>query len=187
LPQRFILQVALLYPGKNISNLLKAFKLVRQREDIKLVVAGTPRRPYYTSYLKMIGELGLDHAVFLPGYIPHKDLIGVYNLASMVVHPSFYESFPAIPLEAMACGCPVVISHTGGSPEAAGGAARYVDPWNVEDIADGIRDVLTNSRLARELVQRGFAQAQRFSWYEVAQKTLQIFDEISRNHFGNLK
>jgi glycosyltransferase involved in cell wall biosynthesis len=199
LPERFILNVGLHYAGKNIPNLLKALKLVHQTESIKLVLVGGDRwpggrrrepggsRPSYESQLSMIHDLGLDHALFLPGYIPHEDLVAVYNLATMVVHPSFYESFPAIPLEAMACGCPVVISHTGGSPEAAGEAARYVDPWNVEDIADGIRDVLTNSRLARELVQRGFAQAQRFSWYEVARKTLQFFDEISRNHFGNLK
>lgn len=177
LPARFLLNVGLIYPGKNIPNLLRAFRLVRQEEDIKLVIVGSGRRMYRQD-LELIEHLELQQDVFLPGYIAHQDLAAVYNLAESVVFPSFYESFPAIPLESMACGCPVVISHTGGAPEAAGEAARYVDPWNVEDIANGIRDVLTNSQLRQTLIQQGFAQAQRFSWNTCARQTLQVFEDI---------
>jgi glycosyltransferase involved in cell wall biosynthesis len=177
LPDRFILNVGRIYPGKNIPNLLRAFSLIREKEDIKLVISGFGYRMYKND-LNMIHKLRLENDVFLPGYIPHEDLVAVYNLAEMVVFPSFYESFPAIPLESMACGCPIVISRTGGSPEAAGDAARYVDPWDVEDIAHGINDLLTNPQLRQELVQRGFAHAQRFSWEKCAQETLTLLESI---------
>ena len=122
LPRRFILNVGLIYPGKNIPNLLRALKRVREHEDVKLVLAGTGRR-LYEEDLRQVEELGLQDHVLLPGYVPHEDLVAFYNLAEAVVFPSFYESFPAIPLEAMACGCPVVTSPTGGTREAAGDAA----------------------------------------------------------------
>lgn len=197
LPERFILNVALLYPGKNVPNLLRALQLVRQTDNIKLVLVGGDRWPggrrqepggagtSYGNYLHLVHELGLKQDVVLPGYVTDDDLVAIYNLATMVVFPSFYESFPAIPLEAMACGCPVVCSHTGGTPEAAGDAARYVDPYSVVDIADGIRDILTKTELVQELVQRGFAHAKRFSWQVTAQQTLQFFDNISNDHFRN--
>lgn len=177
LPARYILNVGLIYPGKNIPNLLRALQLVRQKEDIKLVIAGTGRRMYEKD-LKQVDELGLGEHVFLPGYIPHDDLPAVYTLADLFVFPSFYESFGLTVLEAMACGCPIVVSNTGGSPEAAGKAARYVDPWNPRDIAAGILDVLTDEALRRDLVERGFAQASTFSWATTAKHTLAVFQEI---------
>lgn len=177
LSKRFILNVGLIYPGKNIPNLLRALKLVRQHEDVDLVIAGTGRRMYEED-LKEIDELGLRDHVSLPGYVPHDELPAFYNLAEAVAFPSFYESFPAIPLEAMACGCPVMISNTGGSPEAAGDAALYVDPHNVQDIALGMTEILTNSHLRQTLITRGFVQAQRFSWQTCAEKTLHVFERL---------
>jgi glycosyltransferase involved in cell wall biosynthesis len=178
LPERYLLNVGLIYPGKNIPNLLKALRLVRQNEDVKLVIAGSGRR-MYQSDLSLIHGLGLDAHVLLPGYIPHEDLVAVYNLAEMVVFPSFYESFPAIPLEANACGCPVVISQTGGSPEAAGNAALYVDPTNVDNIAEAILRILTEPELRQDLIDKGFQNAGRFSWDRTARQTLDALESLT--------
>jgi glycosyltransferase involved in cell wall biosynthesis len=177
LPKRFVLNVGLIYPGKNIPNLLRALKLVRRTMDIKLVIAGTGKR-MYKSDLDLVHKLELDHDVLLPGYIPHEDLVAVYNLAKMVVFPSFYESFPAIPLEANACGCPVIISRTGGSPEAAGNAALYVDPTDIIGIAGAMSRVLTEPELCQHLIEQGFQNVKRFSWEETARQTLHALESL---------
>jgi len=179
LPRRFILNVGLIYPGKNISNLLKAYELVRKKEDITLVIAGTGKRMYKDD-LSMLHELGLDGDVLLPGYIPHEDLVAVYNLAEAVAFPSFYESFPAIPLEANACGCPVVTSRTGGTRESAGDAAVYVEPTDIEEIADAILRVLIDPELRRTLIEKGFENIKRFSWEKTARQTLDVFESLEK-------
>ena len=179
LPPRFMLNVGLIYPGKNLPNLLRAFKLVREREDIKLVIAGTGRRMYKDD-LALIHELQLEDDVCLPGYIPQQDLAAVYNLAELFVFPSFYESFGLVSLEAMACGCPVVVSRTGGAPEAAGDAAVYVDPLNVEEIAAAILRVLTNPGLRGCLIEKGFENVRRFSWAKTARQTLDVLESSAK-------
>ena len=178
LPSRFILNVGLMYPGKNIPNLLRAFKRVRERENIKLVIAGGGRRMYKND-LALIHELQLDDDVYLPGYIPQQDLAAVYNLAELFVFPSFYESFGLVSLEAMACGCPVVVSRTGGAPEAAGDAAVYVDPLNVEEITTSILRVLTSPSLRRCLIEKGFENVSRFSWVKTARQTLDVLEALA--------
>jgi glycosyltransferase involved in cell wall biosynthesis len=180
LPQRFILNVGLLYPGKNIPNLLRALKRVREHEDVKLVLAGSGRRLYQDD-LEQIRALGLEDSVCLPGYIPHEDLLAFYNLTEAVVFPSFYESFGLISLEAMACGCPVVVSRTGGAPEAAGDAACYVDPADEVSIADAILRVLTDAKLRQELVGKGFRNAKRFSWERSARETLDVLRSVAQS------
>jgi glycosyltransferase involved in cell wall biosynthesis len=179
LPRRFILNVGLIYPGKNIPNLLRALKRVREHEDVKLVLAGAGRRLYQDD-LKQIRELGLENSVCLPGYIPHDDLVAVYNLAEVVAFPSFYESFGLISLEAMACGCPVVVSRTGGAPEAAGDAGFYVDPVDEVSIADAILRVLTDTKLREELMAKGFRNVKCFSWEKAARETLDVLKSVAQ-------
>jgi glycosyltransferase involved in cell wall biosynthesis len=180
LPERFILNVGLIYPGKNIPNLLRALKRVREHEDVKLVLAGTGRR-LYEEDLRQVHELGLQDHVLLPGYVPHEDLVAFYNLADAVVFPSFYESFPAIPLEAMACGCPVVTSPTGGTREAAGDAAVYVDPTDEAELAHAILRVLTEPELRSQLKEKGFQNAKRFSWEKTARETLGVLESLVKS------
>jgi len=180
LPKRFILNVGLIYPGKNIPKLLRALKRVREHEDVKLVLAGTGRR-LYEQELQQVRELGLDDHVLLPGYVPHEDLVAFYNLAEAVVFPSFYESFGLISLEAMACGCPVVVSRTGGAPEAAGEGGLYVDPADELSIAEAILRLLTDSKLREELIEKGFQNIKRFSWERTAQKTLEVLESLVKS------
>lgn len=178
LPARFVLNVGLIYPGKNIPNLLRALKRVRESEpDLHLVIAGTGKR-MYKDELALIRSMGLEHAVHMPGYIPHQDLVAVYNLAQAVVFPSYYESFPAIPLEANACGCPVVTTRTGGTPEAAGDAALYVEPTDVDGIATAMLRVLREPALREDLVAKGYRNVARFSWEKTARATLAILESL---------
>jgi len=180
LPDRFLLNVGLIYPGKNIPNLLKAFKLVRREIDTKLVLAGSGRRMYKND-LNMINELGLKEHVLMPGYIPQEDLVAVYNLAEVVAFPSFYESFGLISVEANACGCPVVVSRTGGAPEAAGDAALYVDPTDEVGIGKAILRVLTDAELRNNLIEKGLQNAKRFSWEKTARQTLDVLESVGQS------
>lgn len=177
LPERFVLNVGLIYPGKNIPNLLRALQIVRKSVDVKLVIAGKGRRMYRED-LRKIRELGLDEHVVLPGYIGHDDLAAVYNLADVVAYPSFYESFGLVTLEANACGVPVVASRAGGSPEAGRDAALYVDPLDVEAIAGAIGRALSDDELRRRLIDRGLENAKRFSWESTARLTLDMLESL---------
>lgn len=177
LPTKFVVYVGHIYPGKNMGRLFKAFARVRKKHDIRLVVAGAMRWKYNED-MEFINSLNLENSVHLLGYVPHDDLVGLYNLAEMTAFPSYYESFPAIPLEANACGCPVVTSRTGGTPESAGDAAVYVDPMEVDDITGAILHVLENKDLRNDLVQKGFKNVKRFSWHKTAQKTLAVLESL---------
>ncbi len=177
LPERLIVYVGHLDPGKNAGRLFKAFANVRKEHDVKLVMVGGLRRGY-TEDLKLLETLGIQEHVKRLGYIPLEDVVALYNLAEMTAFPSMYESFPAIPLDANACGCPVVTSPTGGTPESAGDAAVYVNPTDVDDIARGICRVLSEPDLRRDLVKKGFANAKRFSWEKTAQATLTALESL---------
>ena len=177
LPKRFILYVGHIYPGKNIGRLLKAFACVRREQDVDLVIAGSPRWRYQAD-LNLIPKLDLERNILIIGHVPHEELAGLYNLAEMTAFPSFYESFPAIPLESNACGCPVVISSTGGSPEATGDAAVYVNPLDEQGIANAILRVLSDESLQRDLIEKGFRNAKRFSWEKTGRKTLHALESL---------
>lgn len=179
LPRRFILHVGHIYPGKNFGTLLRAFLRVREHTDIGLVNVGTPRRKY-TGDLELIRQLGLDAHVNLAGYAPQEDLVALYNLAELVAFPSIYESFPAIPLEANACGCPVVTSPTGGTPESAGEAALYVDPKDEAGLCEAILRVLAEQDLREDLIRKGFENVRGFSWEKTAGRTLAVLESLGR-------
>jgi len=184
LPERFILNVGLAYPGKNISNLLKALKLLQQIEPIKLVLAGGDRwlsgvSPSPENTFNMVRQLGLQHEVLLPGYIPHEDLVAVYNLADVFILPSVYEGFGIPVIEAMACGCPVIASKTGALPEICGDAAYYIDASEPDEMAEAIRKVLVEGGLREELVKKGVNRAREFSWEKCARETLEVLESIN--------
>lgn len=178
LPDRFILHVGHVYPGKNFGRLLRAFSRVREHTDIKLVNVGTPRRKY-SGDLSLIRELQLDPHVQLAGYVPYEEIAALYNLAEVVAFPSIYESFGLPVLEAQACGCPLVTSNTGGIPEVAGDAAIFIEPGDIESIAAGILRALEDEPLRNKLIARGLKNVARFSWTTAAQETLAALQRLS--------
>jgi glycosyltransferase involved in cell wall biosynthesis len=117
----------------------------------------------------------VEHLVRFLGFVPFETLRCFYESAAAFVFPSRYEGFGLPPLEAMACGTPVVTSNVSSLPEVVGDAALLVNPENVFDIARGIREVLLDEALRADLIAKGRAQASRFSWERTARAVLEIY------------
>lgn len=177
LPERFILFVGGITPLKNFGNLLRAFRRISGDVPHNLVAAGF-KRWKYSDDVALVEELGLSDRVQFLGFVPSAELVGLYNRAEAFVMPSLYEGFGMPVLEAMACGCPVVTTNTGCSPEVAGDAAILVDPNDPDDIATGIKRVLQDASLRRRLLEAGFRRAGQFSWQKCAHETLDLLTSI---------
>jgi glycosyltransferase involved in cell wall biosynthesis len=180
-PRRMILYAGSMKPHKNIDRLLKAFNQLKQKgevEDVCMVLGGGEKENI-TRLKKLALELGIDGNVIFTGMLSAEELTGLMNLADVFVFPSLYEGFGLPPLEAMACGTPVVTSNAGSLPEVVGDAALLVDPENVEDIASAIERVLTDERLREELVKKGFERVKRFSWEKTARETIEIYKSVA--------
>lgn len=188
LPAQFVLYVGDVNWHKNISGLIKAFARIPQRPKTKeqslgLVLIGkafeNKSLKETKSLLQLIKELKLNGRVKILGFVPTKDLVIIYNLATVYCQPSFYEGFGLPVLEAMACGTPVVSSKKASLAEICGQAAVMVDPYNLEDLANGLTMAIENKDLRQNLIQRGFKQAQKFSWEKTAQETIKVYRRIN--------
>lgn len=163
LPDEYLLYVGALSENKNIDGIIRAYRKLRNKYGInhKLVLLGSTSNPTIATISE--SELGSD--IVLPGYIRNKtELKYAYENASVFLFPSFYESFGLPPLEAMACGTPVVASNSTALPEICGDAACLVDPADITAIADGIYRILENEKYATQLVGAGLERANKFSW-----------------------
>jgi len=178
LPERYFLFVGKIYPGKNVGNLLRAYAQIQDKVPHKLVICGDVYWKYDQD-VRLIEELGLQEDVLRIGWIQPEELPAIYNLAELFVFPSMYESCPAPPWEAMACGCPVVTSNTGGTPEVVGDAALLVDPQDVNSIANAMHNVLTDENLRQHLIKKGSDQVTNYSWKKCAKETVDIFNKLS--------
>jgi glycosyltransferase involved in cell wall biosynthesis len=181
LPPSFILYVGTIEPRKNLMRLLRAFNLVRQQGFDSHVLALVGSRGWKNAdVLATAEQLGLDGAVRVLGHVHTQDLVGLYNLADVLAFPSLYEGFGLPVIEAMACGTPVVASPNGSLGEIAGTAAEFVDPTQVESIAQGLRTVLSDADRRAHLRAAGFEQAARFSWETTARQTRQVYEAVLR-------
>ena len=163
LPRDYVLAVGTLEPRKNITGLFKAWSLLLPRQkatrDIHLVLAGGK-----ASVFRDAGFSSLPDKVMLTGYVRDEDLPALYSGALAFVYPSLYEGFGLPPLEAMACGVPVVASGSTSIPEVTGDAALLVDPLDIESIADKLQLVLDDDLLRGSLRTAGFKRAKLFNW-----------------------
>ncbi len=163
---RFVLYAGNIKPHKNLERLVSAFGLLRQRgsfDDVKLIIIGD-EVSRQGSLRRTMEAAGLRQDVRFFGFVPDRTLACLYRMASVFAFPSLYEGFGLPPLEAMACGAPVVTSRLSSLPEVVGDAALLVDPYSVEDIANGLGRVLADDDLRAGLQARGRARAQAFSW-----------------------
>lgn len=168
-------------PRKNIIGLVEAFTLLKKRRpDLghRLLIAGQKGWKYEETF-KAIAESGLEDKITVTGYIQEDDLPLLMNAANLVVYPSFYEGFGMPPLEAMACGRPVVTSNTSSLPEAVGDAALTVDPSDIEGLSKAMEQVLTDKELGIEMGRKGIERAKRFTWKEAAARTLAVYREVA--------
>ncbi|NDD63781.1 MAG: glycosyltransferase family 1 protein [Acidobacteria bacterium] len=184
LREGYLLALGSLQPRKNLARLIKAYAALRRtRPDLTppLVIAG--RELWLTGDIyreidrELAGEPWRRDIVFT-GYVPETDLPALYRGARMLVYPSLFEGFGLPPVEAMACGTPVITSRTGSLPEVCGEAASYVDPLRVESITAAMLELLDDESLRRRLIGLGLEQARRFDWQETAVRTRAVYDSI---------
>ncbi len=178
LPERYVLFIGTLEPRKNIQTLLSAFSLLKKQTRLphKLVIAGA-KGWLWAEILAAIERLDLVDDVMLPGYLPLEEEPLWYNGAELFVYPSLYEGFGFPPLEAMACGTPVITSNSSSLPEVVGDCGMLVDPANADQLAEAIRALLESPATREELARRGLERARSFTWSEAARRTAGVYRE----------
>jgi glycosyltransferase involved in cell wall biosynthesis len=173
LPDRFILFVGTLEPRKNIARLLQAYARLPGARPPFMLVGG--KGWFYDEVFSLVERLELGAEVHFAGYVPADDLPCWYNAADLFVYPSLYEGFGLPPLEAMACGTPVVTSTASSLPEVVGPAALLVDPTDTEALAVAMERGLTDAGLRAQMKAQGLARAADFSWSETARRTKESY------------
>lgn len=179
LPEKYLLYVGTLEPRKNVERLVEAYAQLRRERAIphKLVLGGA-KGWLYDRIFGRVRQLGLEDDVLFTSYIPYNELPLWYNCADIFIYPSLYEGFGLPPLEAMACGTPVVTSSASSLPEVVGSAAITVDPLDVNALAAAVGRVLENTGLRQQLSAEGSRQAARFSWEKMAICTLGLYRRV---------
>jgi glycosyltransferase involved in cell wall biosynthesis len=182
----FVLYAGTIRPQKNIPRLIEAFAVLRsdleradKYTDLRLIIIGD-ELSRYPAVRRAVAETRMEPLVRFLGFVPHETLRVLYRAASVFAFPSLYEGFGLAPLEAMACGTPVVASDIPSLVEAVGNAAELVSPDNVFDIARGLREVLLDEDRRRELSTAGIEQARRFHWDTTAREGLSVYREIRK-------
>jgi glycosyltransferase involved in cell wall biosynthesis len=171
LPEKFILSIGNERAYKNIKTLLKAMNKVVK--EYSLVLNLYPEG----SIEKETIQSGLADRVHFIGHVDDRDLPLIYNAASVFVFVSLNEGFGLPPLEAMASGCPAVVSNTSSLPEICGDGAYYVDPNDEISISSGINKVIQDLELRSTLIRKGLGRAKLFSWERAARQLLSLYQE----------
>ena len=180
----YILALGAIQPRKNLARLVRAYAgLRRARAQAKLpqlVIAGK-KAWLYEETLRAINESGAQERIILTGYLPEADLPALYSGARCFVYPSIFEGFGLPPLEAMACGAPVIAGDRTSLPEVIGDAGLLVNPFDEEAIAQALARLLDDAELRASLRERGLERARRFSWRATAQLTLAAYEQTLRD------
>ncbi|MBI5642821.1 MAG: glycosyltransferase family 4 protein [Deltaproteobacteria bacterium] len=181
LNERFILSVGSIEPRKNITSLIQAYSALKRKGAIqqKLVICGAKGwLNEYERLEKSVNESGVKGDIIFTGYVPDEDLPAMYTLADLFAYPSLYEGFGLPPLEAFACGCPVIASNCSSIPEVVGDAGLLVDPLDIDGLSNAIHRVLGDDSERERLRDAGFKRARQFSWERTARETLETYRTI---------
>ncbi|KPJ69456.1 hypothetical protein AMJ44_03820 [candidate division WOR-1 bacterium DG_54_3] len=180
LPQKFILYVGNLKPHKNVQCLIEAYEALpaQMKEEYRLVLGAPRSDKYFPDIEKIVREKKLAHQILFTGFIEEKDLPSLYHMSSLFVFPSLYEGFGLPPLEAMACGCPVVSSNTSSMPEVLGDAALFFNPYDIEEMSLAIRKMLEDEDLRKKYRQKGLARVKLFTPEKMTNKILDVLKRV---------
>lgn len=160
LPGNYLLAVGNFFPYKNLITLINAFLRIKDKIKQSLVIVG--RREFSPE------SLPINQRILYMDYVQVDDLPKFYSYADIFIHPSLSEGFGLTPLEAMACGTPVISSNAGALPEVVGEAGILFDPRDVSSLSELLLKVIDDHKLKTELVEKGFRQAGKFSWEKTA-------------------
>jgi glycosyltransferase involved in cell wall biosynthesis len=190
LPESYLLYLGGFDQRKNVSTLLKAFAQLARDPRGFLVIAGrlpeygldlaiqAKRSDFFPDPRPIVQELGIEERVIFTGWVPEEDKPALYSGARALVFPSLYEGFGLPPLEALACGTPVIASNRGSLPEIVGDGGLLLEPDDVEGLAGAMEKLLNDDTLWGDLRQKGLAHAARFSWEKTARETLAVYREV---------
>jgi glycosyltransferase involved in cell wall biosynthesis len=168
LPAKFILYLATLEPRKNVDGIIDAYNKLGL--DVPLIIGGGVG--WKSRRIQKLAAKNTN--IRLVGYVDEIDKRALYTLSNLFVYPSYYEGFGLPPLEAMACGTPVIAGANSSQLEVLGSAGLLVDPHNVEDIAQAIDVMLSDDSLREKMIDNGLLQSSKFNWQEAAINTLQV-------------
>jgi len=179
LPEKFVLYVGDVTWNKNVPRLVKAIK----EADLPLVMVGKTlveknydrTNPWNKDLAEVQDLVKGDSRILRLGFVPTEDLVLLYNCASVFVFPSVYEGFGLPIVEAMQSGCPTIITKESCMPEVGGDAVYYVDGYDTQSLAKGIKEVFFNETLQNELSKKGLEQAKKFSWKKTAEETIEAY------------
>jgi len=173
-----ILYVGSINERKNVAGVIEAFE--RLSEDFVLVIVGSFFGNFSLSakMSRLLERAASNKNIVFKQGLDDEALVHEYNMASCFVFPSFYEGFGLPPLEAMACGTPVITSNISSMPEVCGDAALYVDPYDVEALTRMMQRVLEDDVLQKELIVKGLEHVKAFTWEKAAEEHLKVFDRL---------
>ncbi|GAB6169196.1 glycosyltransferase family 1 protein [Clostridium carnis] len=175
----FILYVGGFSPRKNILGIIESFSLLNPslRKNLKLVITGK-KGISYDKYKTRTDELKISDNVIFTDFIPLENLPLFYNASELLVYPSFYEGFGLPPLEAMACGTPVIASNVTSLPEICSDAALLVDPYNIDELTYAMERVLNDSLLKLTMIRKGLIKSSNYSWKYTAIETIKAYEKM---------
>jgi glycosyltransferase involved in cell wall biosynthesis len=181
--QRFVLYFGGFDMRKNVPRVIEAYGQLPEslRREYQLVIAGRYQHlghPLYPDPRETVRRLDLERYVIFTGQIREQDKAPLYSAATVYAFPSLYEGFGMTVLEAMACGTPVVTSNVSALPEVVGDAGVLVDPYNTEAISQALAELLQSQAQRDELARRGLERARHFTWPQVADQTVRVYQKI---------
>jgi len=174
LPENYVLYVGALNPRKNVFRAIQAFLgfADRTEADYKFVIVGPGNKRVFKDF-----DIPEDDRIVTPGFLSQPELKYAYTHAELFLYPSLYEGFGLPPLEAMACGTPVVVSDATSLPEVVGDAGEYVDPYDVNNIRRGIEDIASNDAYRETLVNAGRKHVESFTWQQTGEQIRLVLHE----------
>ena len=175
----FVLGVGTLEPRKNHIGLIKAFHKAQQQKDGPQMLAIAGGHGWlYEETRQLVADLKLEKKVLFLGRVSDLELVTLYSMADIFAFPSFFEGFGIPPLEAMACGCPVITSNVSALPEVVGDAALLINPHDSDALADAMLTLLHDESRRDELRQKGYQRVKNYTWAESARKMLAIYKNL---------
>lgn len=170
----YVLFVGNVKPHKNLISLIKAFKMIANKIPHDLIIVGK-KEGFITGDQEVFEQASsINNRVYFTGYVEEHVLKQYFVHADVFVFPSLYEGFGLPPLEAMAAGCPAIVSNVASLPEVCGDAALYCNPYDPVNIAEAIQQMVSNEELRNSFIKKGYERAKQYTWESCANKTVEV-------------